>query len=47
MQGIEIRDAINPKDHSLAIQHKPLLADFAGRLNDPRITVSPVCSRHG
>jgi hypothetical protein len=41
MQGIEVRDAINPEHHGFAVEHEPALADLASRLDDPRIAVGP------
>jgi hypothetical protein len=34
MQRVEVCDAI---DHRLAVEHKTLLADFAGGFDDPRV----------
>ena len=47
VEGIEIGDAINPEDDGLAVQHKPLLADFAGCLHDPWISVGPIIAASG
>ena len=34
MQRVEIGDPINTQDHGLTIEHKPLLPDLVGGLND-------------
>jgi hypothetical protein len=37
VECIEVRDAVDAEDHRLTVEHKTLLADFAGGLDDPRV----------
>jgi hypothetical protein len=41
VQCIEVRDASTPK-YGLAVEHEPLMADLAGRLDDPRVSLGPI-----
>ena len=46
-ERIEIGNSVDPEHHGLAVEHEPFLADFEGRLDDPRITIGPVVAVPG
>lgn len=47
VQRVEVADAVHPKDHGLAIDHKPLLAVPQRGLSNPGITLRPVAAVAG
>jgi hypothetical protein len=47
VKGIEIRNAVDAQDHSLAVEHEALLADHPGGFHDPRISARPVIAVAG
>jgi hypothetical protein len=46
-QRIEVGDSVDTQDHGFAVEHETPLADFLGRLDDPRVSSGPVVAASG